>query len=389
MSKGDKVGITLESLMDEYHPDVIRYFFIRYAPENQYREFTWKDFIDANNNELVANLGNFINRVLTFAHTRFDGSVPEGKLDRKVKEAIEQAFEQTADHVEHSRFVKATESILELGHFANKFFNDEAPWESIKDDPKRAGDTIYNSLQLVNALRILAKPFLPFSSQTLSVLLSIEDEKDPNTELSETGRVETYSDGWVFEEIPAGTMLQEPKILFPKLEYTQSLQDEDSPEPETYVTTEDIPPGVSEVHEKVIIGEITQIQKRPDRPNLNIVTVETKEPTPRTIICGAPNIKVGDVVPVALEGAKVTTPDGSSLTVKEKELYGIVSQGMLCSQLELGVGEDHDGIWILPNDLRKFKGLPVSSLLPVQFDKDDALSDLPTAWAVFDDLTIK
>jgi methionyl-tRNA synthetase len=389
MSKGDKVGITLETLLDTYHPDVIRYFFTRYAPENQNREFTWKDFIDANNNELVANLGNFINRVLTFTDTRFDGTVPEGTLAPEVNDAIRTAFSETGEHLENCRFVKATESILELGHFANKYFNDMKPWETIKKDKKSAAQTIFNSLQIVQALQTLIKPLLPFSSEKLGNMLNTPVSNDPNKELEQKGRVETYTDGWVFAPLPDGHKLEKPDILFTKLEYTEALQKEDSPEPETYVTTEDIPQGVSAVHENVIIGEIRSLEDIPDKPGIKIAEIETKEPTPRKIVCGAPNINAGDVVPVATPGTIIKTPDGDSVTIREKKLYSVVSEGMLCSQLELGAGEDHSGIWILPKALAKYKGQPLSSLLPVSFVKDENLSDIPTAWAVFEDLPIK
>lgn len=389
MSKGDKVGITLETLLDTYHPDVIRYFFTRYAPENQNREFTWKDFIDANNNELVANLGNFIHRVLTFTNTRFERMVPDGTLAHDVNDAIQTSFIETANHIENCRFVKATESILELGHFANKYFNDSQPWETIKNDKISAAQTIFNSLQLVQAIHILIQPLLPFSSEKLGILLNTPAQNDPNKELEQKGRVETFTNGWVFTPLPNGHKLEKPEILFEKLEYTEALQKEDSPEPEKFITTENIPPGVSDIHENVIIGEIRALTDIAHKPGIHVAEIETKEPTPRKIVCGANNIKTGDIVPVATPGSIIKTQDGSSITIQEKKLYNVVSKGMLCSQLELGVGEDHSGIWVLPKALVKYKGLPLSSLIPVTFQKDEALTNIPTAWTVFENISIK
>ncbi len=204
MSKGDKVGVTLDTLLADYEPDVIRYFFVRYAPENQDREFIWKDFIDANNNELVANVGNFINRVLSFTASRFGGKVPVGTLDSEVNEKITRAFANVSSHLEKTEFVKATEALLNLGHFANKYFNDQKPWETVKTDPKSSANALYNSIQLVQALRILFKPFLPFSAEKLRIQLNLEG---------------TTLGGYDPQLIPPGHILGTPQILFPKLEY--------------------------------------------------------------------------------------------------------------------------------------------------------------------------
>ena len=201
MSKEDKTGITLKKLLEDYNPDLIRYFCVRYAPENHDREFIWKDLVDANNNELVANLGNFTNRVLSFTQTRFDSKVPEGSLSEEVENAIQTAFENCSKNLEECSFVKAIEDVLNLGHFGNKYFNDQAPWEEIKNNPAHAENTIYNSMQIVNAMRILIKPFMPQSADKLQFLLNINQEYDPNKELKETGQVDNSVNCWVFTEL--------------------------------------------------------------------------------------------------------------------------------------------------------------------------------------------
>lgn len=224
MSKGDGTGITISTLLDKYNPDLIRYFFVRYGPENHDREYIWKDLIDANNNELVANLGNFINRSLTFLFTKFDGIVPEGELEDEVKEKINDTFTKTSEHIEKSEFIKAVESILELGNFANKYFNDKQPWVTIKTDKAIAGNTIFNTVQLVNAFRILLKPFTPFSVEKLSQILNLSDDYDPTKEVKEKGRVSKYIDQWHYNRIEVGSKINQPSILFEKLEYTDDLK---------------------------------------------------------------------------------------------------------------------------------------------------------------------
>ncbi len=227
MSKGDKVGITLEDLLKSYNPDLIRYFCTKYAPENHDREFVWKDFVDANNNELVANLGNLINRVLTFTYTRFEKTVPNGAITEEVEHAIEEAFNKCSKDLESCSFVKAIENILELGHFGNKYFNDQEPWETIKDNQTDAGNTIYNSIQILNAIRILLKPFMPKSAKLLGEVLNLYQEYDPNEELEKTGSIENSVNYWVFTEISAGHTINEPRIIFDKIEYSEELKQED------------------------------------------------------------------------------------------------------------------------------------------------------------------
>lgn len=218
MSKGDGTGITLDAVIDKYNPDLLRYFFVRYAPENHDREYTWKDLIDANNNELVANIGNFINRTLTFTENKFDGVVPEGEVDEEVREKIDLTFKKVGKSIEECKFVQSIEHILELGKFANKYFNDQAPWEKIKTDRNLAGHIIYNNIQIVNALRILLKPYLPFSMKKVNQFLNIENEYDQNNDLEENGFVREHVNNWNFTEIRPGVKLNKAEILFEKLE---------------------------------------------------------------------------------------------------------------------------------------------------------------------------
>ena len=227
MSKEDKTGITLEKLLDSYNPDLIRYFCTKYAPENHDREFVWKDFVDANNNELVANLGNLINRVLSFTETRFNSTVPEGELSEEVDKAIQQAFENCSKNIEDCSFVKAIENVLELGHFGNKYFNDQAPWEEIKENYSHAENTIYNSIQIVNALRILIKPFMPQSAEKLNCLLNFNEEYDPNKELAEKGTIDNYVNCWLFTEVSSRHKINQPEIVFTKVDYSEELRNED------------------------------------------------------------------------------------------------------------------------------------------------------------------
>jgi methionyl-tRNA synthetase len=218
MSKGENHMITADEAYEKYGPDLTRFFFIRFAPENHDREFSWDDLIATNNNELVANIGNFINRTLTFTYTKFDKCIPEGKWNPKVKAEIENTFKEVGEYIEEVKLAKSLERVLELGGFANKYFNDQTPWIDIKEDKEKAQDTLFNSIQLVNALRLLLRPYTPFTCKKLSELLNIKDEYDANDILQEKGLVEENLNTWVYEEIEAGRGLEKPEILWKKIE---------------------------------------------------------------------------------------------------------------------------------------------------------------------------
>jgi len=224
MSKGDNYGLSVSDMVKQYNTDLIRFFFIRYAPENHDREYTWKGFIEANNSELVGNLGNFINRALTFTYKSFNGKVPEGDLDPSVSTAIEHALNTVGNHLEKAHFVKATEALLELGSFANKYFNDQAPWTSIKENKSTAGQTLYNSIQLVSAIHTLLRPFTPNAAKKIATFIGVKDFNDPTDNVVRNGISKNSTNYWTFKEIPIGQVLQKPAILFEKIEYTEKLK---------------------------------------------------------------------------------------------------------------------------------------------------------------------
>lgn len=358
MSKGDKTGIGLDPLLETYGPDLLRYFFARFAPETDKRELTWKDFIDSNNNELVANLGNFVNRVLTFTSMKFNGTVPQGNLDNTVKKNIDLAFSDIGTHIEKTEFVRSIESLLAFGHFANKYFNDERPWETITTDSDKASNSLYNSLQIVSAIRTLLKPFLSFASQKLANLLNVIDDYDPNAELEKTGAVSKFIDTWKFNTLPVGHKISEPEVLFPKHEYSEVLQNEDNPQQETIKVTTKFSHDLSNIDPLVVVGKIVKLKEN------RLVSVDINHGPSLSIVCGDSTIKKGQIIPVALPGATVFTSSNEKRKIKVAKIGGVNSEGMLCSPYELGVGEDHEHILILPKEYGKHLGAPVRNILP-------------------------
>ena len=158
--------------------DVLRYVLCANAPENKDNDFTWKDFQNRNNNELVAILGNFVNRALVLTHKYFHGKVPEitGLLDRD--KAVLEEIKTIAGDVERSlevfRFREAIKTAMDLARLGNKYLADTEPWKLIKTDSERVKTILNVALQITTNLTLLLDPFLPFSMKTLRGMLQFD-----------------------------------------------------------------------------------------------------------------------------------------------------------------------------------------------------------------------
>ena len=188
--------------------DVLRYVLTANAPETKDNNFTWKDFQDRNNNELVAIYGNFVNRALQLTKKYFDGIVPEcGELLDVDKAALEE-FKDVKTKVETLldtfKFRDAQKEAMNLARIGNRYITDCEPWKVAKTDMERVKTILYISLELVANLSVAFEPFLPFSSKKLREMLNMQEcEWDSlgNTDL-----------------IKAGHKLGEPSLLFEKIE---------------------------------------------------------------------------------------------------------------------------------------------------------------------------
>jgi len=157
--------------------DVLRYTLCINAPETKDNDFTWKDFQARNNNELVAILGNFINRTLVLTNNYYSGKVPErgalNQYDNEVLHEITQLCENTAGNIENFRFREALKEAMNLARLGNKYLADTEPWKLIKTDPDRVKTIINISLQITANLSIILEPFLPFSMKKLREWLNL------------------------------------------------------------------------------------------------------------------------------------------------------------------------------------------------------------------------
>ena len=302
--------------------DVLRYVLTANAPETKDNNFTWKDFQERNNSELVAIYGNFVNRALQLTKKYWNGVVPAcGELQEVDKKAIAE-FKDVKEKVEQFldvfKFREAQKEAMNLARIGNKYITECEPWKVWKTDPKRVETILNISLQLVANLAIAFEPFLPFSSEKLRKMINM-----PNFEWTQLGSTDL---------LKAGDQLGEPELLFEKIEdeviekQLQKLADTKKANEEASYKAEPVKPEVSfEDFEKldIRVGHILNCEKVKKSKKLLKFTIDDGTGTERTICSGIaayyePEDLIGkDVLFVA--------------NFAPRKMMGIESQGMILS----------------------------------------------------------
>ncbi len=231
-STSRNVAIWVADFLSRYDPDPLRYYLTAAGPETQDTDFTWDEFVRRNNDELLANWGNLVNRTLVNAHRNFGAVPPRGELserDRAVLDGVTSAFGEVGALIEQARFRAAVQAAMKWSGVVNQYLADEAPWSLVKTDRDRAGTVLNVALACVDSLKTLFAPFLPFTSQLVHELLGYEgelagplhfetvSEDDGSTHEVLTGAHERGVGTWAPSEPPVGQTLQEPRPLYRKL----------------------------------------------------------------------------------------------------------------------------------------------------------------------------
>ena len=302
--------------------DVLRYVLTANAPETKDNNFTWKDFQERNNSELVAVYGNFVNRALQLTKKYWGGVVPAcGELQEVDEKAIAE-FKDVKEKVEQYlnvfKFREAQKEAMNLARIGNRYITECEPWKVWKTDPKRVETILNISLQLVANLAIAFEPFLPFSSEKLRKMINM-----PNFEWTQLGSTDL---------LKAGTQLGEPELLFEKIEdevierQLQKLADTKKANEEASYQAAPIKPEVSfDDFEKldIRVGHILNCEKVKKSKKLLKFTIDDGSGVERTICSGIaayyePEQLVGkDVLFVA--------------NFAPRKMMGIESQGMILS----------------------------------------------------------
>ncbi len=184
--EGDKIStsrnwaVWLHEYLQDFpgKQDVLRYILCSSAPETKDNDFTWRDFLDKNNNELVAILGNFVNRTLVLTGKYFDNKVPEqGELlpiDIECLKEMNAGQQQIADSMERYRFRESLAAMMDVARTGNKYLADTEPWKIYKTAPKRVETILYNALEICAKLSYLMEPFMPHKAAELRKMLNID-----------------------------------------------------------------------------------------------------------------------------------------------------------------------------------------------------------------------
>ena len=189
----------MKDILDRYEPDSLRYFFLANGPEKKDADFSWREYVNSHNGELLGAYGNFINRSLCFLHKYWSGIVPTGTPNPELTHQIEELFTTTGALIEKAAFKDALNGIFDFIRSANKYFDSEQPWITRDTNESACKNTLYNCVQIIANLAVLLAPFLPFSSEKVCNWLELTTD-------------------WSLKSVPVGYQLPEIEILFQRID---------------------------------------------------------------------------------------------------------------------------------------------------------------------------
>ncbi|WP_036151475.1 methionine--tRNA ligase [Maribacter forsetii] len=308
--------------------DSLRYTLTANAPETKDNDFTWKDFQARNNNELVAILGNFINRVVVLTNKYYDGKVPAAgsltDVDTETLEQLRKYPEIISNSIERYRFREAGQELMNLARLGNKYLADAEPWKVIKVDEERVKTIMNVALQIAAGLAVLSEPFLPFTSKKLKNILNLYSSETERSRNLNWDNVSSKEDLLEAEhQINKGELLfrkiedSEIQAQLDKLEATKKANEYENkqvmPQKDT-ITFDDF----SKLDMRV--GTIIEAEKMAKAKKLLVLKVDTGLDV-RTIVSGiAESFKPEDIV-----GKKVTV----LVNLAPRALRGVDSEGMI------------------------------------------------------------
>ena len=342
--EGDKIStsrnwaVWLHEYLEEFpgKQDVLRYVLTANAPETKDNDFTWKDFQARNNNELVAILGNFINRSLVLTHKYFEGKVPAcGELtdyDRDTLREFSDVKARLESSIENYRFRDALKEAMNLARIGNKYLADTEPWKLAKSDMPRVATILNLALQISANLAIAFEPFLPFSAAKIRTMLGLS-----TIDWDMLGHTDILA---------VGTQLAQPELLFEKIDDSvidaqiKKLHDTKIANEKANHVTEPIAPTIEFddfTKLDIRVGKVLECQKVPKADKLLQFKIDDGLGG-RTIVSGIAK----HYRPEELVGKQVCF----IANLVPRKLKGIESQGMILS------AEDTDGrlVVITPQD---------------------------------------
>ncbi len=237
--EGDKFStsrhwaVWAHDVVQRYNPDTFRYYLTVIAPETSDTEFTWAEFVRRNNDELVGWWGNLVHRVLSFTARQFDGRVPTPAAltdrDNEMMQQAEQMLHTVDELLSTCKFKRALTEAMEFVRSLNRYWDEQKPWQTIKEDKERTGTVCFVALRAIDTLKVALAPFLPFTCERLHHMLGYEGTVAGDFEEQEVAeserthlvlkfRPESVTLRWHLSNLPAGQPLRDIQPLFAKLD---------------------------------------------------------------------------------------------------------------------------------------------------------------------------
>lgn len=303
--------------------DVLRYVLTSNLPEHKDNNFTWKDFQTKNNSELVAILGNFINRVMVLTQKYYEGSVPEKTIDFEELKELKEFPKKVGGFLEHFEFRNALTEFMNLARLGNQFLQIQEPWKK-QDDPEAVKGIMYAAAQIAGMLAQMSEPFLPFTSEKMMKMMNLKPMSWQELETAE-------------EIIPSGHQFNKPELIFSKIEdaaIEAQIQKLENTKISNQMTNPDAVPQKETIEfddfvkMDMRVGTILEAEKVEKADKLLKMKVDTGIDT-RTIVSGIAE----HFTPEELIGKQVTV----LANLAPRKIRGVESQGMLL------LTEDADG----------------------------------------------
>ena len=294
--------------------DELRYVLTSIAPETKDSDFSWKDYQARVNNELVAILGNFVNRVMVLSHKYYEGKIPQGKLDTSLIKKIEKSHQLTSQAIEKFQFRDALFEAMSLARAGNLYLQENEPWKLINTDKEKTAEVIYNSLILTLHLAYILEPFMPFTCERILKMLNID---------------KTLLIGNLNETLKAGHQLGEAILLFNKVQddviqkQIDKLQASKKVEINTSKENEGIKADITYddfIKMDIRIGTILEAERVPKTDKLLKLLIDTGIDQ-RTVVSGIAEF----YKPEEIIGQKVTV----LVNLAPRKIKGIESKGMI------------------------------------------------------------
>lgn len=345
--EGDKIStsrnwaVWLNEYLEDFpnKQDVLKYVLCANAPETKDNDFTWKDFQTRNNSELVAILGNFVNRTIVLTHKYFNGKVPAknelNELDKQTIEEIKLYPEKIGTLIENYKFRDALFEMMNLARLGNKYLTENEPWKTFKTDIKRTETVLNISLQICANLAILMEPFVQFSAKKLQQMLNLSSLK-----WFEAGNCEL---------LKVGQEIQPAELLFERIEdadIQKQLDKLEASKKANAINNAEVTPQKPNVSFEdfsamdIRVGTILEAEKVTKTKKLLKLTIDTGIDK-RTIVSGIAEY----FSPEEIIGKQVSV----LVNLAPKNLKGIESQGMIL------MAENADGELCFVEPQKQFK----------------------------------